>query len=163
MALNAPSDGGVQGPLDVTAIEAEDDQLDARPGLLDRRDQWRDSVSWLNQELHACLLTSGHAGCARRRRDATPVLPREGGAVLGLRRRVSRPPEDAAVERSPLWGDGFEEHLVSGDFHDHEMVFRRTDCVEGAMVEVVKIPAAAARHEIPDPLLGCDPLVQMIV
>ena len=64
MDLDAPSDGGVQGPLDVIAIEAEDDHLDARPGLLDRGDQRRDSVSWLNQELHVCLLTLGHARCA---------------------------------------------------------------------------------------------------
>jgi hypothetical protein len=51
--LNAPSNGGVKGPLDVIAIEAEDDQLDALLGFLDRRDQRRASVPRLNQELHA--------------------------------------------------------------------------------------------------------------
>jgi hypothetical protein len=60
MDLNAPSHGGVQSPLDAIAIEAEDDQLDALPGLFDRRDQWRHAVSRLNQELHACLPTFGH-------------------------------------------------------------------------------------------------------
>ena len=51
--LHAPSDGVVQRPLDVVAIEAEDDDLDALPGLPDRRNQRCDAVAWLNQELHA--------------------------------------------------------------------------------------------------------------
>jgi hypothetical protein len=73
MDLNAPSDGGIQSPLDAIAIEAEDDQLDALPGLLDRRDQWRHAVSRLNQELHACLPTFGHAGWTSRRISVRPL------------------------------------------------------------------------------------------
>jgi hypothetical protein len=35
--------------------QAEDDQFDARPGPLDHRDQRRNTISGLNQELHVCF------------------------------------------------------------------------------------------------------------
>src|ERR1700682_4922811 len=99
MDVNAPSDGGVQGLLDVVAIEAGDDHLDALPGLLDRRDQRGNSVSWLNQELHAAYFV--------------PITTGSRHAV------ATRAP---AVERPPLRRDGFEKHPVPRELHDHEMV-----------------------------------------
>ena len=57
MDLDASSNGGAQSPLDVIPIEAEDDDFKVLLRLLDRRDQRGDSVSWLNQELHARVFT----------------------------------------------------------------------------------------------------------
>ena len=94
---------------------------------------------------------------------AAPVLPREGDAVPGFRRRVRRPPQHTAVERPALRGDGLKEHLISGNFHDHEVVLRRAGFVERALVEAVEIPSAAAGNEIPNSLLRGNPLVQMLV
>ena len=43
------------------------------------------------------------------------------------------------------------------------MVLRRAGVIERTPLYRVEIPAAATRHEIPNPLLRRDPLVQMIV
>ena len=43
------------------------------------------------------------------------------------------------------------------------MVLRNADFIERARAKGVQIPPAAARHEIPDAVLWCDALVEVIV
>jgi hypothetical protein len=44
--------GGLQRLLDLDAIEAEDDDIDLLPGLLDRRHEGADSGRRLNEKFH---------------------------------------------------------------------------------------------------------------
>ena len=59
--------------------------------------------------------------------------------------------------------DGFVEQGVVVDLQHHEVMFGDSELVEVRQVQVVQLSAAASRHEVPNPVLGCHSLVQMLV
>jgi hypothetical protein len=59
--------------------------------------------------------------------------------------------------------DGFVEQGVVVDLQHHEVMFGDAELVEVRQVDVVKLAAAASRHEVANPVLGCHSLVQMLV
>src|SRR5439155_21205835 len=88
MDVHPARDGGVQRALDVVTVEAEDDQLHALGGALDRRDQRSDSVTGLNEKLHE----SAEPGNASRMKSTTTsastsrkikVLPLKANSTCG--------------------------------------------------------------------------------
>jgi len=54
---DAASDCGMQRLLDFLAIEPEDDDVDRLLGALDRHQERRDAVVWLNDEFHGYFFT----------------------------------------------------------------------------------------------------------
>src|SRR5947208_1148404 len=77
--------------------------------------------------------------------------------VVGFHRRL--PEENAAVEHFLVVRDGLVEQAIAGDLRHHEVVDRAADLVELALLEVVKISATAAGHEVGDALLRLDAFV----
>src|SRR5207237_4817063 len=84
--------------------------------------------------LCSSLMRRSHACRTARLALREPFLRR----VVGLRPRILRPVEDAAVDHFLRVRDRFEEQSVAGDLRDHEVMIGHAYFVELARVIVVQ-------------------------
>ena len=71
--------------------------------------------------------------------------------------------EQVAMLDDTVFARYVEEQPIAGNLRDHEVVLRHADLVELARRVANQVASTPTRHEVRDPLLRLDPLVEMLV